>query len=413
MQGIGKVKNEMIENSIIKIEDNLFKNLPIDFLVKISVLTTIAGYLKTNDIYVNDRGLRDDSSLEDFLSFLLNDRDFAPMRYKIRLLGSALSEEEKGREDRFGDGKTLGDGNGLDQGGGLSHNYNSVILFSGGIDSSSALLFALDQGWKPLLLWVGFGQRNEETEEKAVKKIAERFNKNLLVIKLGLKNYIEEGWKSWDYIVPGRNFMFAVLGAALLAHSEHHENRILMGVTEEEINNPNPGSDKSSHFFQYCSELFSKFYKKDIKLITPFDSISKTELVAYWNNVWQDKYGIDLHETTSCYYGSNCGTCNACFKRSVAFMAAGIGLDGDIKQNPFQADETMTNNYIKRCFGDFGEKKKFSKKRAIETLLAYKKAIDHLPEEVRKIIFSLPIDLQKKVAKKENELSAFLWKPNQ
>jgi 7-cyano-7-deazaguanine synthase in queuosine biosynthesis len=387
---IGKVGLEEIKVSIIQIEDPLFKRLPLDFLIKISVLSTIAGYLKINEIFINAKKIKDASSLENFLSFLLNDRDFAPIKYKIKLL--YYDVKPKAKELNF------------------RHNYNTVILFSGGFDSSCALLYALDKEWKPLLLWIGFGQKNEAIEEKVVRKIAKKFNQKLLIIKVDLKKYIEKGWQDWSYIIPARNFMFATFAAAILSYSKYYKNRIIIGVTEEEINNPNPGTDKSPYFFRYSSKLFCKFYKKDIRLITPFKFISKTELVAHWKNVWIEKYKINPHDTISCYYGVNCGICNACFKRSIAFLAGGVGLDSDQKKNPFRADERYINKYIKRCFRSFSKKKKFVRKRAIETLLAYNKMLNYLPKESKRIILNLPSRTKKELDKKERKLSKFVWK---
>jgi len=387
---IGKIGFERINENIIQIKNRLFKRLPIDFLIKISVLTTIAGYLKINKISINEKKIKNTRSLASFLSFLLNDRDFAPIKYKIKL--SYYDLETKAKEINF------------------KHNYNSVILFSGGFDSFCALLYALDRGWKPLLLWVGFGQKNEAIEEKVVEKAAKKFNQKLLIIKVDLKNYIEKGWQGWSYIIPARNFMFATFAAAILSYSKYYKNRIIIGVTEEEINNPNPGTDKCPYFFQYSSNLFCKFYKKDIKLITPFKFISKTELATHWRNTWLKKYKIDPRETTSCYYGISCGECNACFKRSVAFLAGGIGLDRNLKKNPFKADKKYINNYIKRCFKSLLKKKRFTEKRALETLLAYKKALNYLPKESKKIILNLSSKTKKELERKEKELNKFTWK---
>jgi len=393
MKEIGKVKNRRIKEDIIEVKDALFKNLPVDSLIKVAILTIIAGYLKTNEIFLNSKGFPNIKSLSGFLSFLLNDRNFAPIKYKIRISNYILKTSEKEKRVILG------------------HDYNSVILFSGGFDSSSTLLYALDHGWNPLLLWVGFGQKNEGVEEITAKKVAKKFNRRLLVIKLGLKNYIEKGWKEWSYIVPGRNFMFAVFGAAVLAQSKHRKNTIMMGVHEEEFYHSDPGTDKSPHFFRYCSKLFSEFYQKNIKLITPLKFVSKTELAAHWKNRWSKKYNLNPHETVSCYYGTNCGVCNSCFKRSISFVAAGIGLDKDIKNNPFQKDETFIMSYIKRCFSSATYKTQFSKKRAVETLLAYKKSIHFLPKKVKKIIARLPLCLQKEVSKKKRELKSFIWEP--
>lgn len=396
MEEIGKIKNKIIYRDIIRVRNGSSKDLPIDSLIKIAVLAVIAGYEKSNDIlFRGEKFPRTGRSLENFLSFILNDRNFAPKKFKAK-----ISNYLSSRDSKSGGRKS----------GRMGHKYNSIMLFSGGFDSSSALFYALDRGWNPLLLWVGFGQKNEREEEKVVRKLAKKFGRKLVTIQLNLKNYVERGWKDWSYIVPGRNFMFAVLGAAILAQSKKRTNYIIMGVTEEEYGHSDPCVDKSPRFFKYSSRLFSEFYKKNIHLISPLKSISKTELVANWKNRWFEKYAIDPHETVSCYFGTNCGVCNSCFKRSISFISGGIGLDKNLKRKPFLGNESFVRSYIKRCFDKVGPKTKFSKKRAVETLVAYKKSFDHLPEDVKKIINNLPPKLEKELIREEKRLNKFVWK---
>lgn len=395
MEEIGTIKNRIISGDILKVEDRLFKNLSIDYLIKIAILTIIAGYTKSNDIIFHGKEFPfGEKHLEGFLSYILNDRDFAPIKFKIRISNYTLLKSRKTREE---DER-------------LEHDYDCVVLFSGGFDSSSALLYALDKGWNPLLLWVGFGQKNELSEKRAARKLAKEFNRKLIIIRLNLYTYVKRGWKEWNYIVPGRNFMFATLGAAILARSKHRINRIIMGVTKEEYYHSDPCVDKSPRFFNYSSKLFSKFYNKNIQVITPLKSVSKAELAVHWKNYWFKKYSVDPHKTVSCYFGKNCGVCNSCFKRSVSFLAAGIGLDKNIKKNPFKGNETFVKSYIERIFGRVGHKTKFSKKRAIETLIAYKKMFKFLPSEAKKIINNLPLRLKRELIKEEKRLEVFIWK---
>jgi 7-cyano-7-deazaguanine synthase in queuosine biosynthesis len=396
MEEIGIIKNRLIPKDIIKVEDRLFKNLSIDSLIKIAILTIVAGYTKRDDIIFRGKEFPFwKKHLEGFLSYILNDRDFAPIKFRIKI-SNYLSR--KNREAQKRDGR-------------FKHDYNCVILFSGGFDSSSALLYALDKDWNPLLLWVGFGQKNEASEKRVAEKLAKRFKRRLVIIRLKLHAYTKQGWKEWSYIVPARNFVFATLGAAILAKSRHRINRIIMGVTKEEYYHSDPCVDKSPRFFNYSSRLFSKFYNKKIQVVTPLKSVSKAELAAHWKNYWLKKYGIDPHETVSCYFGKNCGVCNSCFKRSISFLVAGIGLDKNFKKNPFnKGNRAFLKPYIERIFGRVGRKTKFSKRRTIETLIAYKKMFRFLPIEVKNIINNLSLKLKRELMKEEKRLDAFIWK---
>jgi 7-cyano-7-deazaguanine synthase in queuosine biosynthesis len=360
--------------------------MELNYLNKLSVLTTIAGYLQKNDIFIEDF-VPNVKSMESFLSFLLNHKKFAPIKYKIRIHSAKKTMDKKYSQS-------------------AKNEYDLVILFSGGVDSSSSVLYALDYNKKPLLLWVKFGQKNEHKEESVVDKFSKKLSLDLFKIRIKLKKYVDEGWKIWDYIVPARNFIFATFGALVLANSVHNNGKIILAATEEEVNHPNPSPDKSKKFYNYCSNLFSNFSGKDIELTTYFRNIGKAELVAHWNNVWREKYGISPHETTTCYYGNNCGECKACLKRSIAFLAAGIGLDKDLKKNPFANNPNFVDEYLERCLTS----KDFTFKRKIDTLLAFTKMIDYLSDKSRKRLLNLPRPIKNALSKREKELRKFIIK---
>jgi 7-cyano-7-deazaguanine synthase in queuosine biosynthesis len=255
-----------------------------------------------------------------------------------------------------------------------SHSYDCVILFSGGFDSTAAFLKALDEGLNPLLLWVGFGQKNEEIEYQKVKNISKKIKYPVSIVKINLGGYIEEGWKDWDYIIPARNFMFVCLAASFLSSSKKKKVKIYLSAHEEEIKKEN--TDKSREFFKGCNYLFSKFYNKGFKVGTPFEKYSKSEISAYWKNKWMNKYNISPYETTTCYYGNTCGRCKACLKRSISLLVGGFELDPDIKENPFEdKDGFISKDFFKRF-------NKFPLKRKIELIIALDKSLASLPQEV-------------------------------
>jgi 7-cyano-7-deazaguanine synthase in queuosine biosynthesis len=333
-------------------EENV--SVPKDLFVKLSILTTIAGYLKNNKICINSNKYQK-VKLEKFLSYILNNKKFAPMNYniKINFLGDNILDKKS------------------------KHNYDCVILFSGGFDSTAALLTALDKGLKPLLLWVGFGQKNENEEHKTIKNISKLINFPVSTIKLNLKDYINLGWKEWDYIIPARNFMFVAFAASFLSKSQKLKTRVYLSAHEEEIKYSN--TDKSIHFFKKCTNLFSDYYKKEIIVETPFMNSSKAEIASYWKNKWIKKYNISPYDTISCYYGNNCGECKACLKRTIAFLAAGLHSDPNIKINPMKDSKEFLAKDILLRFNQF------SKKRKMEILTAIRNTWDIVPDEIKKM----------------------------
>jgi 7-cyano-7-deazaguanine synthase len=58
-----------------------------------------------------------------------------------------------------------------------------------------------------------------------------------------------------------------------------------------------------------------------IKLLTPFESITKTEIAKLGHTL-----GVPFHLTWSCYKGGDvhCGVCGTCNERKEAFREAGL-----------------------------------------------------------------------------------------
>jgi len=371
---IGKFKDEVITSEMLKIK---YKNidLRLDNFVKSSIMTTIAGYKKIQNFLINSVSINPKDYFQKFLSYVLNNRKYAPIEYKLNIEYNGKNEKSQVKNNHF----------------------DCVILFSGGFDSTSLLFHALDKGLNPLLLWVGFGQKNQKEELNIVKKVSKKLEREFSIITLDLSKYIQEGWKDWDFIIPCRNFMFASFAASILSNSSYKKSYIYTGVHEEEYLNKN--TDKSPRYFRSCNKLFKDNYNKDIIIDTPFKKTSKTELAAHWKNVWFKKYNIKPFSTISCYYGSNCGKCNACLKRSMSLVASGWGLDPDIKIHPFSSKSDIINEYIiKRVLH-------FPKKRRDETLLAIKKEFPKVSPEVKKFFTSLPTEIK-------NEVFAYEFKLN-
>lgn len=349
---IGKVGEKNISINEIKIQKEGIK-LNNDYFVKIGILTTIAGYLKTNKITINAESFKKDY-LERFLSYVLNNKKFAPMNYNLSLQFTNYKHLHKNHV----------------------HDYDCVILFSGGFDSTAAFLKALDQGLKPLLLWVGFGQKNENAEYKKVKEISKKIKYPVSIIRVNLGKYIEEGWKEWDYIIPARNFMFISMAAAFLSSSKKKKLKIYLSAHEEEIKKEN--TDKSEEFFRGCNYLFSKFYNKMFNIGTPFREYSKSEIAFYWKKEWIKKYGISPYQTTTCYYGNNCGLCKACLKRSISLLVGGFELDPDLKENPFRDKKGFISEDFLIRF------EKFPLKRRMDLIIALGRQEKNIPKNLRK-----------------------------
>jgi 7-cyano-7-deazaguanine synthase in queuosine biosynthesis len=122
-------------------------------------------------------------------------------------------------------------------------------------------------------------------------------------------------WEEKDAHIPGRNG-FLVLAAAV----KYKPDEVILVCQADEMSIP----DRSPEFFTSISYLASLLSEKPVKVWTPFENMTKTEMVT-----WYLKQGLpveDLRRTRSCYgvTAIPCGNCSACFRRWVAFTNNGI-----------------------------------------------------------------------------------------
>lgn len=323
---IGKVGDRSFATSDIKIRGPKF--FRVDSVIKTAILVTLAGYLEKDEVLIKGEEYYSKKKLGTFFSYVLNDRRAAPRKFDLKFSFQPTSKQNFN--------------NFL-----LKNDYDCLVSFSGGIDSTAGLMYALDRGLNVLPIWIGFGQKNEEQELKVVKKICKLLKLHPAIIKVDLKKYIEKGWSRWKTgIIPARNYLFASTAAEILSHSAKDGGFVYLCAHKEEITLTN--TDKSHKFFKTCSELFSTAYCRKIQVTTPFYKITKPEIISYWYRVWRKKYSISPELTISCYFGNNCGNCKACVNRAVAFSCAGVPIKNFIA-NPFQDMKSIIDNgYINR-----------------------------------------------------------------
>jgi len=374
---LGKINNRLIKKEV-SCMDKKFR-VTADKVTKLSILAVLSGYKKAESISLNEPLSSDPNEMSNFINFLLNHERFSPIKFKLKINYTP--------QKKFYD-KTI--------------KNKIIILASGGIDSTAAILYHLDKGIKPLLISLDFGQFNNKREGTLINRIARKLRLKHIRFKVDIAKEVINGWKQWEYIVPARNFMIASFGAMVLDYLKSN-GKIILAATEEEIRHINPGPDKSKRFYKFCTKFYSREYGKNIQLWTPFKHCTKTEILSIWKNKWLKKYKISPYETSTCYRGIECGECNSCFKRSLAFLAAGFDLDKNMKINPFNANKDKTMNYLNRISS---KNSTFTDKRRIDTLVAYIVADNKglLSEDVSINLHKLEKRYKSKISAKINEL---------
>jgi 7-cyano-7-deazaguanine synthase len=218
----------------------------------------------------------------------------------------------------------------------------ALVLFSGGVDSTTCLAIAVDKygADEVLALSVSYGQKHSR-ELEAARAIAARYGvkhreldlsvmfegSNCSLLQGSLEEIPEESYseqlkktdgKPVSTYVPFRNGLF-LASAASIALSQ--------GCTE--IYYGAHADDAAGNAYPDCSADFNAAINRAIYLgsgneltvIAPFIGMNKAQVVAQGLAL-----GAPYELTWSCYEGGDkpCGKCGTCIDRAAAFAANGV-----------------------------------------------------------------------------------------
>lgn len=212
----------------------------------------------------------------------------------------------------------------------------AVILVSGGLDSTTVLAMAQDQGFDCHTLSFDYGQRHRselEAAERVSQKMAVKAHK---VIKLDLgaiggsaltDNAIDVPLQETSGIpvtyVPARNtvFMSIALGWAEVLGA----NDIFVGVNAVDYSGYPDCRPEYISAFEQMANLATKAGVEGNKLHihTPLINMTKAQIIKTGVS-----HNVDYSLTVSCYQatedGAACGLCDSCRLRKQGFFEAGI-----------------------------------------------------------------------------------------
>lgn len=368
---VGFIDNQKISISELGIKSDI--DLSFDSQINWAILLTLAGYKEKDSIKINGTKFYNTKDLNNFGSFILNDTRAAPRLFDI----NTEFLEEKNTNNQFLKNK---------------RSFDSIISFSGGIDSTAGLLMELDKKRNIVPIWVGFGQKNEKNELAVVDSLSNKLGIEVKKIHIDFKDYVDSGWSRWKLgIIPARNYLFASIAANYASTFSIDDIKIWICAHKEEITPIN--TDKSEQFFQTSTKIFSTFYKKNIQIDTQFRDLTKPEIVSIWHRKWEKKYNIKPQDTVSCYYGNNCGVCKACVNRAVAFTCAGIDIENFLV-NPFSDSQNLIkNSYLSRFDSLENERK-------LDFIYSLKVNYKFLPPEIKDFVDEKYDDLKDDIKKR-------------
>ena len=213
----------------------------------------------------------------------------------------------------------------------------AVSLLSGGLDSTTALYVAIQEGFTPFALTIDYGQLHRRELESA-----ERIAKNLRIEHQTISVRLPWGGsalldpeipipqnRSGDEIskeipvtyVPARNTIFLSL-AASFAEVRGAET-IFIGANALDYSGY---PDCRPEYFSSFESMLKRGTKcgvegKSIKIKAPLIALRKAEIIRRAGAL-----GVPLEWTWSCYKGGAfpCGVCDSCFLREKGFKEAGI-----------------------------------------------------------------------------------------
>jgi len=218
----------------------------------------------------------------------------------------------------------------------------AVVLSSGGLDSTTCLAIAHDQGFEVVSISFDYGQRHR-TELDAAKAVATHYgvNKHLL-FKVGLFEAIGGSALTADIdvpkgrsademtggipvtYVPARNLVF--LSYAVGVAETHGASDIFIGVNALDYSGYPDCRPEFIEQFAATANLATKAGvegETPLTIHTPLIHLTKAQIVEQGTAL-----GAPYHLTHSCYSplpdNSSCGECDSCLLRLKGLREAGL-----------------------------------------------------------------------------------------
>lgn len=217
----------------------------------------------------------------------------------------------------------------------------AVCLLSGGLDSTTALAIAQEQGFEVYALSFSYGQRHTVELEKAQQFARERKVARHITLDIDLRQFggsaltadiavpkansladVEAGIPIT--YVPARNTVF--LSFALGWAETLGAQDIFIGVNALDYSGYPDCRPEFLEAFERLANLATKAGVQGTQKLTiqaPLLHMTKADVVRKGTSL-----GIDFGETSSCYdpspNGAPCGHCDACLLRAKGFAEAGL-----------------------------------------------------------------------------------------
>ena len=218
----------------------------------------------------------------------------------------------------------------------------AVVLLSGGLDSTTMLAIARDEGFAPHAMTFRYGQRHAREIEAARRVAARHEVRDHVVVDIDLRTFggsaltadvavpknrtsddMSDGGIPITY-VPARNTIF--LSFALAWAEVLGARDIFIGVNAVDYSGYPDCRPEYIAAFERMANLATRSGVEDtgpVRIQAPLLHLTKAQIVQRGLAL-----GVDYGITTSCYDpdadGRSCGHCDACTLRLKGFAEAGV-----------------------------------------------------------------------------------------
>jgi 7-cyano-7-deazaguanine synthase len=219
-------------------------------------------------------------------------------------------------------------------------NPKAVVLISGGLDSTTVLAMAIDNGYKCYTLSFDYGQRHrsELVAAELLSKSLGAIQHKVVQLDLGAiggsaltdmtidvpepREATENGVIPITY-VPARNTIFLSIAVGWAEVLEARE--IFIGVNAVDYSGYPDCRPEYIQAYQAMANMATRAGIEGCKLTiqTPLINMTKAQIIARGIAL-----GVDYRATVSCYQaspeGRACGLCDSCKLRKMGFKNAGV-----------------------------------------------------------------------------------------
>lgn len=231
-----------------------------------------------------------------------------------------------------------------------------VVSMSGGLDSCTLAMRAIEEGYTVLPINIKYGQKNA-VEQLAFKKLSAFFTKNFKdqfmdPIELDLESMLDtslslyqkirdnklvEKTTEMEFYTPSRNLVFSTLAAMIgeIAAMAGEKTEVLIGL----------GIHKHSEYDRDYWDITPKFVHR-LNFLFELNDCMKVRMYAPYKGVYKSeivkdavRLGVPYEETWTCYdplYARGiyepCLECEACIERQAAGTEAGVDNINDYYQ---------------------------------------------------------------------------------